>query len=626
LWLWRLHLITDIESAFTNNELDYGRKLYLIENCIYGVDIQPIAVQIAKLRFFISLVVDQKKQVNEENLGIRALPNLETKFVAANTLIGLENEKDDWLNNQEIIQLKNELKDIRHQYFSAKTRKEKLLFQKKDKDLRRKIKSILIEIQKRELTAKINNSKEMLEIGHYDEIIKRFNDNQKKRKEFETKRHKLSEKLEKIKKSFTSSSEKTAKQLSSWDPYDQNLSSPFFEPEWMFGITNGFDVVIANPPYEEISNKEEKMLFQRIYSEVLSSHYDLYIFFFKKAFDIVRRKGIVTFITPHTYLHYTQFKNLRKWLYEQSHILEITSRISNIFESAVVDNAIIFIQAYAVNDNNLSKFTRKKIKNNKLIDEEKLFLRRCEFSSDNFNLETIKNRKIFKKFLKNSELLGEVTKSSQGITVYAKVQGEKKNWFRRDKNDNNSKPIIRGREIQRYFLKWSGDYIQYGNWLWCPRNPKFFENEKLFFRQTADTLIGTYIREPVYCIDSVHSIISLPNVKNYSLKYILAILNSRMGNFLYKLLIPETGKVFAQVKLIFLRQIPIKKISILEQKPFIDLADKILTIAQSGDYLENLEKQTQVKKYKNQIDQIVYKLYDLTDDEIEIVENFHKKL
>jgi adenine-specific DNA-methyltransferase len=80
----------DIEDAFGSNELDYGRKLYLIENCIYGVDIQPIAVQIAKLRFFISLVIDQKKQPDKENFGIRALPNLETKFVAANTLIGLE--------------------------------------------------------------------------------------------------------------------------------------------------------------------------------------------------------------------------------------------------------------------------------------------------------------------------------------------------------------------------------------------------------------------------------------------------------------------------------------------------------------------------------------------------------
>ncbi len=82
----REQLIEGIEAAFEHNELDYGRKLFLIENCIYGVDIQPIAVQIAKLRFFISLVVDQKKHKGEDNFGIRSLPNLETKFVAANTL------------------------------------------------------------------------------------------------------------------------------------------------------------------------------------------------------------------------------------------------------------------------------------------------------------------------------------------------------------------------------------------------------------------------------------------------------------------------------------------------------------------------------------------------------------
>ena len=78
-----------VVEAFENNELDYGRKLYLIENCIYGIDIQPIAVQIAKLRFFISLVIDQNKQAGKENFGIRSLPNLETTFVAANTLLEL---------------------------------------------------------------------------------------------------------------------------------------------------------------------------------------------------------------------------------------------------------------------------------------------------------------------------------------------------------------------------------------------------------------------------------------------------------------------------------------------------------------------------------------------------------
>ena len=79
-----------IERAFAHDNDDYGRKLYLIENCLYGVDIQPIACQIAKLRFFISLIVDQAIDPKEPNFGILPLPNLETKIVAANTLLGLQ--------------------------------------------------------------------------------------------------------------------------------------------------------------------------------------------------------------------------------------------------------------------------------------------------------------------------------------------------------------------------------------------------------------------------------------------------------------------------------------------------------------------------------------------------------
>jgi len=94
--------IEDIEQAFSRNELDYGRKLYLIQNCIFGIDIQPIAVQIAKLRFFISLLVDQKIDDSRENRGVRPLPNLETKFVAANTLIGLDKPVQATFRNPKI--------------------------------------------------------------------------------------------------------------------------------------------------------------------------------------------------------------------------------------------------------------------------------------------------------------------------------------------------------------------------------------------------------------------------------------------------------------------------------------------------------------------------------------------
>src|SRR3990167_8651982 len=210
--------LREINDAFDEgiNYPDYARKLYLIENCIYGVDIQPIAIQISKLRFFISLVLDQKVDRGKENLGIMALPNLETKFVAANTLIGLEMPEQLTLKNPEIEKKEEELKQIRHKYFDTKTRKEKLDYQKKDAQIRKEIADLL------------------------------------KNSGWDT---------------------STAEKIAAFDIYDQNASADFFDPEWMFGIKNpsplwgkhassissplagegrgeeGFDVVIGNPPY-----------------------------------------------------------------------------------------------------------------------------------------------------------------------------------------------------------------------------------------------------------------------------------------------------------------------------------------------------------------------------------------
>jgi len=130
--------IVGIEEAFNRNELDYGRKLYLIENCLYGVDIQSIAVQIAKMRFFISLIVDQRVDPDTTNLGVRPLPNLETKFIAADTLIGIERPDAQGVlfGNPKINTLKIDLQGIRHRMFTARTPSTKRDLREKDKAIR----------------------------------------------------------------------------------------------------------------------------------------------------------------------------------------------------------------------------------------------------------------------------------------------------------------------------------------------------------------------------------------------------------------------------------------------------------------------------------------------------------
>lgn len=271
----RHELLNDIERNFDEriNRPDYARKLYLIENCIYGVDIQPIAIQISKLRFFISLVVDQKTNDDPtDNFGIRPLPNLEAKFVAANTLIGLEKIAASLFDTEIVKKKEEEMKEARHKIFGAKTVKTKRKYRQRIADIRQELSDIL------EMSGAVGNE--------------------------------------------------GAKQLNSWDMFDQNASSPFFDPEWMFGIKEGFDIVIANPPYinaidlkkslGDANYKYLKSLFQTSRGTV-----DMYVYFFEKGLDLLTENGVLTFITPNKYLSANYGKALRSYLMANAKILTV---------------------------------------------------------------------------------------------------------------------------------------------------------------------------------------------------------------------------------------------------------------------------------------------------------------
>ena len=188
-----LNKMIEILCHITPDENIYEMKLAIIENCIYGSDIQSIAAQITKLRFFISLICNCEKDATKPNFGIPTLPNLETNFVAANSLIAKKKQDSHNLfENPEIEPTKKVLTEIRHEHFSAKTAYRKSTLREKDKQLREKLAKLLAE------------------------------DN-----DF---------------------APEDAKQLAAWNPYDQNAVAGFFDPAWMFGVSDGFDIVIGNPP------------------------------------------------------------------------------------------------------------------------------------------------------------------------------------------------------------------------------------------------------------------------------------------------------------------------------------------------------------------------------------------
>ena len=234
--------LEDISATFERyRDSDFGRKLYLIQNGIYGVDIQPIATQIAKLRFFISLAIDQKPTGNmDDNYGIKPLPNLETRFVAANSLLGLDRPAQMALGETDTVkELQYELDRNRERHFHAKMRQQKLGLRDEDKRLRQGLAAALREAD--------------FSAGDADKIAQ-------------------------------------------WDPYDQNASAGWFDAEYMFGVADGFDVVIGNPPYRQV-RKGTYSTARFPYSEGKDTgKQNLYKLFVEHSYNLVKAGAIATLI------------------------------------------------------------------------------------------------------------------------------------------------------------------------------------------------------------------------------------------------------------------------------------------------------------------------------------------
>ena len=262
--------IADIEHSFDSqfHELDFARKLYLIENCIYGVDIQPIACQIAKLRFFIALIVDQKVDPTAPNLGVRPLPNLETKIVAADALIPIErlDQHQFDLFDDQIRQLRENLEQVRHEYFNARSPEKKAKCREKDATLRKQIAETL---QESGLPAP------------------------------------------------------TATALAGWDPYDQNKFAPFFDLAWMFSIKDGFGVVIGNPPYVRQEQIKELKPQLKEHYDCYTGTADLYVYFYERSIQLLKPGGAFSFISSNKWFRSAYGQKLRGWLTKQTRVREV---------------------------------------------------------------------------------------------------------------------------------------------------------------------------------------------------------------------------------------------------------------------------------------------------------------
>ena len=276
----------------------YQLKLSLIENCLYGVDIQPIAVQICKLRFFISLICEQEKNNSiAANYGFDPLPNLETKFVVANTLISKkQSEQSALFEDPEINKIKQDIKKVRHAHFNAATAKAKAECREEDKKLRKSLADLLAK-------DRIYNQEE-------------------------------------------------ARQLAAWNPYDQTTVSPFFDKEWMFDIKDGFDIVIGNPPY--ISTKDIPAEAKKMYEAEFGFNDDTYNLFTFKGLELTKNNGSLNYIIPKTFWTTQTKRNMRNLILDKN--IQYIFDTANPFETVLVDTCIIQISNTQFEKSNTIKF------------------------------------------------------------------------------------------------------------------------------------------------------------------------------------------------------------------------------------------------------------------------------
>jgi hypothetical protein len=563
--------LKEIEEAFDFNTSNYGRKLFLIENSIYGVDIQPIAVQIAKLRFFISLIVDQNIDEDKENLGILPLPNLETKFVAANTLIGIDKKGQLELNfqNFEINEKEKELAKVRERHFLARTPQTKEKYREKDKSLRNEI-AVLLE-----------------------------------------------------KDGFASD---VTKKLAHWDPYDQNTHADFFDMEWMFGVKDGFDVVIGNPPYGVSIKGDYRKAIVSYLGKV--PDYEIYYYFIEIAYILLNKNGIKTFIIPNTILFNVFAAEYRLAMFTKWQINEILDCTDfDFFEKTTIRNIITRFSKKKTGKYIGYKNTKDATSFMELSDRVLLFITQDNLILNNqnwslaFKLDTKVLNLIIKIRTGHKKLCDYFPEFSQGLIAYDKYRGQSKEiiesraYHYNSKVNKKLKPWLWGSDVNRYRVEWNKEeYIDYCDGLANPRKPKYFKGKRILVREiTNPTIYAGYTDKELY---NDPAIIIILEAKKIDLLSLLAILNSALATFYHFNSSPKATKgAFPKILVNDIKNFPLVKLNTYSKKIYRSLSklsEKIL-IEKKAD------SSADTTSFEAEIDGRVAHLYNLTEEEYSLI-------
>lgn len=351
----------------------------------------------------------------------------------------------------------------------------------------------------------------------------------------------------------------------------------------------GFDIVIGNPPYGAMLSEAEKKYISKTFS-TSEGKYDTYHTFFELGMKLLKDGGYLGYITPNTYLILENgTTKLRKYLFDNYTILNIVE-LFNVFSNAIVEPLITVIYKGKLLEEKVSVISvpRKTTLSSTFINDgkETLFsqseLKEREGYIFNFR-ETDTDRQLKRKIKIGSQRVDSLFNVTQGAIPYGKGEGKppqtketikEKPYTKFYKEDESWVPYYKGVNINRYMDIWAGEYIKWGEWLCRPRTLDVWEGPKLFVRQTGDYPIATYIDGFKVGKNSIHSITPLPDNKNIDLKYLLALLNSKLMRWVFRNdNFHIVGKPLAETKAIYIKRLPIK---VKRQNDIVNIVDVLL--------------------------------------------------
>jgi adenine-specific DNA-methyltransferase len=594
----------------------YHIKLKILQNVIYGVDIQPMATQITVLRLFLALIQEITPDKKRENYGIEPLPNLEMKFVCANTLIGLKKEKQKKLELPIIKTTVKQLQETRNQYLTARTLEEKERLQKYDESLRSTL------------------SVAMEDAG--------------------------------------SLTHETAELVLQWNPYNQAKSSPFFDSVWMFGVEK-FDIVIGNPPYLK-EGRVSKSAFDGVRSmSYYQGKMDLWYVFACMGIDFLKQNGHLCFIATNNWVTSNGASKLRNKVITDTQIKQLLD-FGNfmIFENASIQTMVMLFSRNNITNN--YNFDYRKLQGNTVLDDtidllgkkpnpKATYLRpkiiRKDFKDTFLNFSSNENDTILVKIIEKGSCLTE-NEIANGIHPHHDFVNNKLARLHnlivgqgifglsdKEKNDLQLsadelkliKPYYTTDQIHRYYSDpknnlWliyadssfkklnsmdhlpnlkkhldkyatviTSDNKPYG--LHRARDEKFFKGEKVIVQRKC-------VGKPSFSYSDFDCYVSATfyviKTNRFNHKYLTGLLNSKLIAFWLK----NKGKMQGnnyQLDKEPLLQIPIFNATKNQQQPIISLVDKILSKKQR-------DSRSDTSQLEAEVDAIVFHLYGLTESEI----------